>query len=353
MAHGIGELDTPCVLIDLDRVMANIARAQAHADANGLKLRPHVKTHKLPQFAKLQVEAGAVGITVQKLGEAEVMAEAGLNDLFLPYNIVGPRKLARLQALNQRVSLAVTADSEATLAGYSATFADTGKPLRVFIECDTGGGRCGVPTPDRAVLLARKLIISPGLVFEGLMTYPPAGRLAQSELWLSDALELFDAAGIPVPAVSSGNSPDMWRLKGGVVTEARPGTYIYFDRYQVEKGAATFEDCALTVLATVVSRPNGTRAVLDAGSKTLSSDLLGLEGFGYIGDYPEAIIKSLSEEHAVVELPAASAYPRIGDTVRIIPNHACVVSNLFDAVHVVQGGAVIETLAVAARGRVD
>ena len=157
MAQGIGDLDTPCVLIDLDRVMANIARAQAHADAHGLKLRPHVKTHKLPQFAKLQIEAGAVGITVQKLGEAEVMADAGLTDLFLTYNIVGAQKLARLQALNQRVTLAVAADSEATIAGYSAAFADTGKPLRVFIECDTGGGRCGVPTPASYALSSTSL----------------------------------------------------------------------------------------------------------------------------------------------------------------------------------------------------
>jgi D-serine deaminase-like pyridoxal phosphate-dependent protein len=145
----------------------------------------------------------------------------------------------------------------------------------------------------------------------------------------------------------------MWRSPRQVVTEYRPGTYIYFDRYQVQKGAATIEDCALTVLATVVSRPTSTRAVLDAGSKALSSDLLGLEGHGMVVEYPEATVRSLSEEHAVVDLPEASDRPRIGETVRIIPNHACVVSNLFDRVHFVRDGRLVETVTVAARGRSD
>jgi D-serine deaminase-like pyridoxal phosphate-dependent protein len=347
----IAELDTPAVLIDIDRVEANLKRAQAHADTEGYALRPHIKTHKLPRFAKRQIELGAVGITVQKLGEAEVMADAGITELFLPYNILGARKLARLKALNERVNLKVTADSPDTVSGYAATFT-ADQPLTVLVECDSGGGRCGVQTGEQALALARQIAMAPGLKFGGLMTYPPLHGLAKSNAWLAATLELFKTAGIEVPVVSGGNSPDMWAAGGGPVTERRPGTYIYFDRFQVKEQAATLEDCAITVLATVVSRPTPTRAVIDAGSKSLTSDLLGMEGFGLVMG-TDIAVKGLSEEHGVIELPAASDWPRIGDRLRIIPNHACVISNLFDKVNLVSGEAVVAVEPVAARGRVD
>ena len=345
------DIDTPAVLIDIDRVEANLQRAQAHANKEGYALRPHTKTHKLPRFAKRQVEVGAVGITVQKLGEAEVMADAGLTDIFLPYNILGARKLARLKAVNDRVTLAVTADSPDTVAGYAATFAE-GKPLTVLIECDSGGGRCGVQTPAQALALARQILQSPGLRFGGLMTYPPLHGVEKSNAWINDALAVFKQAGIDVPKVTSGNSPDMWAPGGGPVTERRPGTYIYYDRFQVREKAASLDDCALTVLATVVSRPTPTRVVIDAGSKSLTSDLLGMEGFGLVMG-TELTVKGLSEEHGVIEMPVASDWPRVGVGLLIIPNHACVVSNLFDTVTLISGDQVKETVPVAARGRVD
>jgi D-serine deaminase-like pyridoxal phosphate-dependent protein len=347
----IAEIETPAVVIDIDRVEANLKRAQAHADAEGYKLRPHIKTHKLPRFAKRQIELGAIGITVQKLGEAEVMADAGITEIFLPYNIIGARKLARLQALNERVNLKVTADSPDTVSGYAATFA-ADKPLTVLVECDTGGGRCGVQTAEQALALARQIAMAPGLKFGGLMTYPPLHGLGKSNDWLNNALEMFKASSIEVPVVSGGNSPDMWAPGGGPVTERRPGTYIYFDRFQVKEKAATLEDCAITVLVTVVSRPTPTRAVIDAGSKSLTSDLLGMEGFGLVMG-TDITVKGLSEEHGVIELPAASDWPRIGDRLRIIPNHACVISNLFDKVNLISGEAVVDVVPVAARGRVD
>jgi D-serine deaminase-like pyridoxal phosphate-dependent protein len=331
----IADLETPCVVIDLDKTEANLARVQAHAAANGYALRPHIKTHKLPRFAKRQIELGAVGITAQKLGEAEVMGDAGLGDIFVPYNIVGAAKLARLAALNDRVTLSVTADSPDTVAGYAATFLGRNKPLTVLIECDTGGGRCGVQSPAQALALARHIAMSPGLRFGGLMTYPARGKFAAADRWLADAKALIEQAGIDVPRITSGNSPDIWHTGDSVVTERRPGTYIYFDRSQVAYGVATFEDCALTVLATVVSRPTATRAVIDAGSKALSSDLLGLTG------------------HGVIDLPEPSDWPRVGERIRIIPNHACVVSNLFDVVNLVDADGTIETIPVAARGRVQ
>jgi D-serine deaminase-like pyridoxal phosphate-dependent protein len=349
----ITDLETPCVVIDLAKTEANLARAQAHAEAHGYALRPHIKTHKLPRFARRQVELGAVGITAQKLGEAEVMADAGLDDIFVPYNIVGPSKLARLATLNERVTLSVTADSPDAVAGYAATFIGRARPLTVLIECDTGGGRCGVQSPAQALALARQIAMSPGLRFGGLMTYPARGRFAEADRWLADAKALIETAGIDVPRVTSGNSPDIWHTGDSVVTERRPGTYIYFDRSQVAFGVAAFADCALTVLATVVSRPTATRAVVDAGSKSLSSDTLGLAGFGVIEGHEEIAVAALSEEHGVIELPEASDWPRVGDRIRIIPNHACVVSNLFDAVHLIAGDGEIETVPVAARGRVD
>lgn len=347
----IADLDTPVVLIDIDRVEANLQRAQAHADAQGYALRPHIKTHKLPRFARRQVELGAVGITVQKLGEAEVMADAGLRDIFLPYNILGARKLARLKALNGRVTLSVTADSPDTLAGYATTFT-ADQPLTVLIECDSGGGRCGVQTPAQALALARQIALAPGLRFGGLMTYPPLHGVEKSNAWLSAAIALLGQAGIAVPRVSSGNSPDMWAPATAPVTERRPGTYIYYDRFQVKERVASLDDCALTVLATVVSRPTATRIVIDAGSKSLTSDTLNLEGFGLVMG-TDLTVRGLSEEHGVIEMPVASDWPRVGERLRIVPNHACVISNLFDTVTLISGDAVKETVPVAARGRVN
>ena len=353
MPSSINDLDTPCVVIDLDRAESNLKRAQAHADANGYKLRPHIKTHKLPRWAQRQVALGAAGITCQKLGEAEVMADAGLTDIFLPYNILSDRKLARLKALNQRITLSVTADSPETVAGYARTFTaeDT---LTVLVECDTGTRRCGVQTPAQALALARQIAMAPGLRFGGLMTYPPARKAAEAESWLREAVDLLTQAGIPVPRVTSGNTPDMWRAEQSVVTERRPGTYIYFDRTQVAVGAAQWDDCALTILATVVSRPTATRVIIDAGSKSLSSDLAGpgQPGYGLLMGTPY-VLDRLNEEHGIIEMETPSDTPRIGERVRVIPNHACVVSNLFDVVHLISGETVVETVPVAARGRVE
>jgi D-serine deaminase-like pyridoxal phosphate-dependent protein len=348
----IDEIDTPAVLINLDRAMANIARAQAHADAHGLKLRPHIKTHKLPFFAKKQVGAGAVGITCQKLGEAEVMADAGLTDIFLPYNILGEAKLARLAALHLRVKMSVTVDNEVSLAGLAATFTDQAHALKVLIECDTGMGRCGVQTPGEAQFLAQKISGAPGLRFGGLMTYPAAGGYAAAEAWLAEATAFLTRFGLQCETVSSGGTPDLWHSgKKSVITEYRPGTYIYLDRYQVAQGVGIENDCALTVLATIVSRPTADRAIMDAGSKALTSDTLGMTGFGVLVEHPGALVSGLSEEHGTVALNGADL--NVGDRVRILPNHACVVSNLFDEVHLISGDRVIDILPVAARGRVS
>ncbi len=350
-ARTIDDLETPCVLIDVDRASANVLRAQAYADAHGKKLVPHIKTHKLPFWAKKQVEAGAVAITCQKIGEAEVMADAGLTDIFLPYNIVGEAKLKRLLALHRRVNLSVTADSAVTIEGLARTFTDPARPLAVLVECETGMNRCGVQTKEEALDLARRIAAAPGLRFGGLMTYPAAGKAREADAWLKAARDLLAANGIACERISSGGTPDMWHAgESGTVTEYRPGTYIYLDRFQVSKGVGTTEDCALTVLATVVSRPTPGRAVIDAGSKALTSDTLGMTGFGEIVGMPGTLVTGMSEEHGVVTLENGADLS-IGQRVRILPNHACVVSNLYDEVHLVSGDRVVETLPVAARGR--
>lgn len=344
-------IDTPAAIVDLAVAEANLTRAQRYADANGFALRPHIKTHKLPRFARRQVELGAVGITCQKLGEAEVMADAGLDDILVTYNVIGAAKLTRLAALHRRIRVSVCADSEAVVEGYAARFADPGHPLPVFVECDTGAKRCGVQTVAEGLALAQRIDRSTGLTFAGLMTYPPRGKTAEVEAWLGEALAQLSAAGLAPRCVSNGGSPDYYRAaEVASANEHRPGTYIYSDRMQVAYGHGTLADCALTVLATVVSRPTSERAVLDLGSKALAADASPSPGHGHIVEYPEAVIASLSEEHAVVDVSACVARPTIGDRVRIVPNHVCVVSNLFDVVHLADRG-LAEPLPVAARGR--
>ncbi len=348
----VHEIDTPAILIDVNRVQANIKKAQAHADAIGVKLRPHIKTHKLPFFARRQLEAGAVGITCQKLGEAEVMADAGIVDIFLPYNILGKEKLDRLYALHQRITISVTVDNSTSLEGLVSRFNNEGRPLTVLVECDTGMGRCGVQTPEEALELARQIEQSKGLRFGGLMTYPATGKAEQAEQWLVQARDLLAANNIQCETISSGGTPDMWRSpKESVITEYRPGTYIYFDRYQVAKGAATLDDCALTVLSTIVSHPTPDRAIIDAGSKALSSDTLGLADFGELAGRTDARVTGLSEEHGTLKGDITGL--KVGDKVRVIPDHVCVVSNLFDEVHLISGDDVIDILPVAARGKLN
>lgn len=348
----INDLDTPAVLIDIDRVEANLARAQAYADAHGLRLRPHIKTHKLPRFAKRALDLGAIGITCQKVGEAEVMADAGIADIFLPYNILGTAKLERLAALHQRISVSVSADSLTTIAGYATAFANAAHPLPVLVECDTGAGRCGVQTAGQAVALAQAIAAAPGLRFEGLMTYPPRHKMAEVDAWLKAALVALAAVGLKANRVSNGGTPDLYACAAVTsATEHRPGTYIYSDRMQVSFGLGTLDDCALTVLSTVVSRPTADRVVLDAGSKALAADLAPVPGHGHILGYPEAVIKVLSEEHATADFSACATRPAIGEKLRIIPNHACVVSNLYDSIHLIRGDDVVERVTVAARGK--
>lgn len=347
----VDELDTPVAIVDLDRLETNIARFQHYLDEHGIANRPHIKTHKIPEIAHMQLTAGAIGITCQKIGEAEVMAQAGIRDIFLPYNIIGEAKLERLMRLARRIKLSVTADSEFTVGGLSAAAQREGLELEVLVEFDTGAKRCGVQSPQEAADLARLTARSPSLRFGGLMTYPTNQNTGP---FVQETKVLLRADGLEVERVSGGGTPGMWEAHTHPeVTEHRAGMYIYGDRLTIKGGAMTLEDCALKVITTVVSRPTADRGILDGGSKTFSSDLLGLEGHGLVLEYPEAVYYGQSEEHGHVDFSQCARKPEIGERVTVLPNHCCVVSNLFNQIVGVRGGKVEVIWSVAARGAVQ
>ena len=343
----VSALDTPVPVIDLDIVEQNLARMQAYADTHGLSLRPHIKTHKLPRFAQRQVALGAVGITCQKLGEAEVMAEAGLDDILISYPLIGTGKARRLAALARRITMRAAIDNPLALETVALAAQEAGRPIGVLVEFDSGMKRTGVTSVEAALALIAQVRAADGLRFDGLMTYPSSAAT-------TDFVRAVQAAGVALPMVSGGGTPGAAHAHEiGGVTEMRVGTYIYNDRTLVEGGVAALEDCALHVHATVISRPTETRAILDCGSKTLSSDLVprgASAGYGLLIDYPDAIIERLSEEHGMVDLSRSAAKPALGERVRILPNHVCVVTNLHDEVAVSRGGMVEGIWPVPARG---
>lgn len=340
-------LDTPVPVIDLTIVERNLERMQAYADAHGLKLRPHIKTHKLPVFAQRQVALGAVGITCQKLGEAEIMADAGLSDILISYPIIGAAKGARLAALARRARISVALDNPLSLETVALAAAEAGAAIGVLVEFDSGMKRTGVTSVAEALTLIKAVKGHPSLRFDGLMTYPLGPDTASF-------IAAVKEAGVTLPIVSAGGTPTYAQAHTVAgVTELRVGTYIYNDMMMVDAGAAQLSDCALTVHATVISRPEDGRAVLDCGSKTLSSDLRrgGREaGYGFLPDYPDAVIDRLSEEHGMVDLSRSTARPALGERVRIIPNHVCVVTNLHESVVVTRGGQVEGVWTIPARG---
>ncbi|MEA2331449.1 MAG: hypothetical protein QOH58_1587 [Thermoleophilaceae bacterium] len=347
----LGAIDTPALAVDLAAVERNITRMQGYCNEHGLALRPHIKTHKLPQLAKLQLQAGARGVTCQKIGEAEVMADAGIDDILITFPIVGEQKLARLTQLAARRRVSVVADSELVIQGLSRALEAADASVDLLVECDTGQGRAGVQAPQDARRLARLAELLPGLEFVGLMTHPLPDGCGD---WFERATALLAEDGLVTDRISVGGTPTAHRVHSVAgVTELRAGTYVYGDRSCIANGSVAEEDCALRVHATVVSTPTATRAVLDCGSKSLSSDpgVVREGGFGLIVELPEATIYELHEEHALVDLSACPRSVSIGDRVTVIPNHVCVTVNLHDEVVVHRDAEVVERWPIAARGR--
>jgi D-serine deaminase-like pyridoxal phosphate-dependent protein len=337
------DVATPAAVVDLDRLEANLARWQQHCDRVGLANRPHVKTHKCVEIARHQVELGARGVTCQTLHEAEVMADAGIADVLVQYNVVGGRKLEQLASLIRRTTVRVTADDRALLAGLGGAATDAGRELGVLVECDTGLGRTGVPSPEEAAELATEVARTPGLRFAGLLTFP---SLPGAHPFLDAASGLIRRRGLDVDTVSAGGTPTMWRSGElrPLVTEYRVGTYAFNDRNTVRSGAASLDEVALTVAATVVGRRDG-RAIVDAGSKALSSERAD-DGFGLVLEAPASRLVRLDEEHGYLELEAGDDL-ELEQQVRVVPNHVCLAVNLADELVAVRDGG------LAARWPVD
>ncbi len=344
----VDELETPSVLIDLGRMERNIARMQAYCSEHGLSFRPHIKTHKIPEIARMQVEAGAVGIACQKVSEAEVFAGVGLNDIQIPYNIVGAQKTARLADLALYNRVTVSADHPLVVAGLADAARARDITIRVLIELATEIERAGTSV-DNVVTLAQRIDADPHLHFAGLLLYPsnPAMRPA-----LQEALDRLNHAGIGVDVVSGGGTGAARHAhEMPELTEIRVGTYVFNDWSTVCKGWAPLDDCAMAVMATVVSRPTADRAILDSGSKTLASETVG-GVYGHILEYPQARLYKLNEEHGYLDLSACDERPVIGERVHVIPVHTCVVTNLHDRLYGIRGGEVEVAWTVAARGKV-
>lgn len=365
-------LPTPQVLIDDGALRANIARMQRETGRRGIRLRPHAKTHKIPQIARLQVDVGAVGICCAKLGEAEIFATSGIADIRLPFP-VHPVNAPRVGALLNRTRLSIIVDDLEIAGAWSDAMLAAERKLDVLVKVDVGFHRVGIdPDDDGAPEFVRRVARLPGLRLAGLLSHAGQAYGAGSEKALREIarrerdrlVDLAKRAELESPEISVGATPTARfdvDLEG--ITEMRPGNYVYFDRTQVGLGAARLEDCALTVLARVVSRPAPDRLILDCGSKTLSTDTArgfgGAAGFGAIFTELESreiddalVVERLSEEHATVRVKGPCAL-RAGDLVRVLPNHACVVSNLVDYVQLVDGLDVLETLRVEARGKIN
>jgi D-serine deaminase-like pyridoxal phosphate-dependent protein len=346
------EYGTPAIVIDMDRVERNIVRLQATCDAAGVANRPHIKTHKSPYLARLQRDVGAKGITCQKLGEAEVMVDGGLDDILISYNLLGDQKMGRLGSLLKRANVTVAADNPVVLAELPKAAAVAERSVSVVIECDTGRKRAGVETPAEVIALARDILGRPELSFAGFLMYPTESGWSDAQKFLDETLAGVRSLGLEPSIISTGGSPNLknlGKLRGA--TEHRAGTYIYNDRMQVAAGVADWDDCALHVYSTVVSRAGNDRGILDAGSKTLTTDIGGLEGHGFILEHPQAKIARFAEEHGFLDLSGSNTRPLVGDVVRIVPNHVCVVVNMVDEVLMVRGNDIIGTLPVAGRGK--
>jgi D-serine deaminase-like pyridoxal phosphate-dependent protein len=358
------ELETPVPVVDLDRLERNLDRAARYAADHELGLRPHIKTHKSPRLAAEQLKRGAVGLTCATPYEAEVMSEVA-DDILLAYPPVGALRARRVAGLPEHVRLTVALDSATAVDDLAVAARAADREIAVYVELDLGMHRVGLPVVDDAIALAKRIREAAPLRFGGIAFYP--GHIRESvdsqdaklellRAGLGDALGRFDRAGLTPDSVSGGSTPTMWRTHEiPRVTEFRPGTYIFNDRTTAEIGACSWDDCALTVLATVVSTAVPGQAVIDAGSKALGREPLrgtgSDDGFGSVLEHPEVVVKGMSEEHGLLDLSRSSWRPTVGERIRVIPNHVCIVVHLNDVVFGARNGAIETSWPVAARGR--
>ena len=360
----IEELDTPAVVVDLDVLEKNIRRLAAYCRDHRLALRPHTKTHKIPEIAKMQVESGAWGITVAKVGEAEVMVEAGLDNLLVAYPILGKTKLDRLMKLAHSRRITVAMDSKVAAEGLSSAATQAGCQVGILVECDLGMHRCGLQTVPEILELARHISRLPHVDFRGVLFYPgqiwvePASQaeiLGQISTRLQTIIEALNKEKLSCQVVSGGSTPSAFnshRIEG--LTEIRSGTYVFNDRNTLDLGACSPPDCALKILVTVVSNAVPGKAMIDGGSKTFSSDRLlsgDKSGFGLVLEHPDIRFESMSEEHGHLNLSSSDYRPDVGERLSILPNHVCACVNLHDQIFFHRGGTVEGSWTVRGRGR--
>ncbi|MWV45539.1 amino acid aldolase [Paenibacillus sp. HJL G12] len=359
-------LETPCILIDEQVVERNIDDMAECAARSQVKLRPHIKTHKIPGFALKQLAKGAVGITAAKVSEAEIMAEHGVKDIFIAYPVVSPSKIKRVIKLAGQIHVVVGVESIEGAKILSREAVEAGVTLSVRLEIDSGLARTGV-APDKAVELAQQIVALPGLDLSGIFTFKGAvfqgagttdleaagqeeGRI------MVETAEKLRASGIAIRDVSVGSTPTApYAAAVEGVTEIRPGTYIFYDRMLEVMGACSKENWAAKVLVTVVSVPADDRLVVDGGSKTFATDVqpgqhpLHLKGFGEIIGHPDAVFEKMNEEHGMIRTNGPHGL-HVGDILEIVPNHICPTINLHNEVFVTEEG-VIRAVPVLARGK--
>ena len=356
------QLETPAPLVDLDRLALNLDRMAAYCAMHGFGLRPHVKTHKSPRIAAEQLRLGAAGVTCATVREAEVMAEL-TDDLLVAYPLVGMTALRRLTNLSPSVRITVSLDSEYAARQLAAAASEIGRTVGVLVELDVGMRRVGVQDGAAAVALATFIADQTALRFDGVAFYPghvrqtiahQAPAMADVARRVAHTVRALEAVGLPPRIVSGGSTPAAWRMHEiPQLTEVRPGTYVYNDRITAEIGACEWDECAFSVLATVVSTAVPGQAVIDAGSKALgreASDVL--EGFGALVDQPDVIVTRMSEEHGILDLTHTGWRPEVGEQVRVVPNHVCVAVALNDMMFGVRDDVIETRWPVAARGRV-
>lgn len=342
----VEDLDTPALTIDIDILLKNIRNLADSCRKHEIALRVHTKTHKIPEIARLQLEAGAIGIVCQKLGEAEVMVDAGITDILIPYNIVGARKVERLVRLRERATITVALDSETTARGISE---QAGKPeIPVLIELDTGGSRCGVQSPEAALELARKVVALPGLHFQGIMTYPSR---REAEPFLSRTRTLLEGDGIQVATVSGGGTGSEAVSKQIGCSETRIGSYVFegMRRINHTDNPPNPTTCAERVIVTVVSTPTAERVIVDGGQKSFTS--YPPTPYGYIVEHPNARIYGMSVEHGHIDASTCDHTFHVGERLSVVPQHQGMTTNLHDVAYAVRNGVVEGVWTVAGRGR--
>lgn len=357
----VDSIDTPAILIDLDIMERNLTRVAAYASGKGLQVRPHTKTHKIPALGRRQLALGANGLTVAKVGEAEVMLLSGTPALLVAYPVIGPSKLKRLMQVAAHTDVTVALDSAESANALSEAAVSAGRRIAVLAEIDVGLRRVGVQPGAALRALLSVIARLRGLEFRGLTFYPGHLKNASDPVeavsgCVARALEGVKAAGLESTVVSGGSTPLLWRShEVAGVNEIRPGTYIFNDRNTVASGAAQWEDCAASILATIVSTAVEGQIIIDGGSKTFSSDRMsdGSAGFGRVAGAEGAVFDRMNEEHGYISLDGVRRDFRVGDRVSVIPNHICVAMNLHEKVYGIRNGIVEEIWQVEGRGKLQ